>query len=124
MEDVDGKIMQLVEITTKLSTQMTGLKETMDNMNGRLSTLEQITKNDLEQDMKISQIKESLARGNERFRGQDERFDKLEARVDVLERADGEKAKNAWKTIWNYVLVALASALISNIGTIIQWLQK
>lgn len=117
MEDVDSKIIQLVEITTKLSTQMTGLKETMDNMNGRLSTLEQITKNDLEQDLKISHMKEQLAHGNDKM-------NKLEARVDVLERADGEKAKNAWKTIWNYILVALASALISNIGTIVQWLQK
>ena len=117
MEGADGRIIQLVEITTRLSTQMTGLKETMDNMNGRLSTLEQITKNVLEQDMKISQTKEQLAHGNDKMNA-------LEARVDVLERADGEKAKNAWKTIWNYVLVALASAVISNIGNLLQWLQK
>lgn len=96
---------------------MTGLKETMDNMNGRLSALEQITKNVLEQDMKISQTKEQLAHGRDKMNA-------LKARVDVLERADGEKAKNAWKTIWNYILVALASAVISNIGNLLQWLQK
>ena len=114
--DIDKIIMDLVEITTRLSTQVDNLNEKIDNINGRLSMIGELSKNEVEQDMRLSHVEKLVSNHTKAI------FT-LEERIDVLERSNGERAKNAWKTIGNYLLVAVASVLISNIGSVIQWLQ-
>lgn len=114
--DIDKIIMNLVEITTRLSTQVDSLNEKIDNINGRLSMIGELSKNEVEQDMRLTHI-EKLTSNHTKD------IFTLEERIDILEHANGERAKNAWKTVGNYLLVAVASVLISNIGSIIQWLQ-
>lgn len=113
----EDKMLELLEKVTSVCSKVDTMQRTMDNIDSRLTNLENIKQNDTEQNLKIEQLRKDVDHGSNKMKD-------MEARIQALENADGEKAKNAWKTIWNYVLVALASALISNIGTIIQWLQK
>lgn len=98
-------------LTTKVDSMQKTLEE-MRNMQLQVNT----------HDTQIDSMKLSLQRGEQRFLKIDEKFDKLGVRIDKLEQASGEAAKDTLKRIWQYVLIALMGAIVSNIPTIIQTL--
>lgn len=113
--DTNEQLIELVKEVSDLSAKIDGVQRTLEdvkNIQNRVTT----------HDTKIEQMALSLQRGEQRFLKMDEKFDKLDTRIDKLEQASGEAAKDTLKRIWQYVLIALVGAIVSNIPTIIQTL--
>lgn len=119
--NVDEKILALLEVTTKLSSQMDGLEKNVDKMNVRLNELEHLTKNDATQDLRITNIQESLRRGVEKFDKLSKRDDALEEEINQLKEAEGKRAKETIQRVAQYVLMAIVGAVLSSIPV---WLNK
>ena len=100
--NTDETLIQLLQITSKLSTQV----ETMDK---RMSKIESVVSNDIRQDERLSSIEQSLRRGNEKFAS-------IEGRLNALEDVDGNKAKNVLKTVCNYILTAVLGFITASVG--------
>lgn len=98
MNDNDTLI-QLFQLTSKLSAQM----EAMDK---RMSKIEAVVSNDVRQDERIASIEQSLRRGNEKFAS-------IEDRLSILENTEGNKAKTIIKTVGNYLLTACSGFVLS-----------
>lgn len=90
--NVEETLVQLLQTNSKLLAQV-------EAMDCRLSKIESVVSNDIRQDERLAQVESSLRRGNEKFA-------KIEKRLDALEDADGNKAKSVLKTVGNYLLTA------------------
>lgn len=113
--EMDDQLLELVKAVGNLTSKVDSVQKTLEEMRSmqlRVNT----------HDSQIEQMKLSLQRGEQRFLKIDEKFDKLDTRIDKLEQASGEAAKDTLKRIWQYVLIALVGAIVSNIPTIIQTL--
>jgi predicted nucleic acid-binding Zn-ribbon protein len=102
MDDTQTTLQELLKVTSKLVGQVESIDKRMDK-------IENVVANDVRQDERIASIESSLHRGSEKFAA-------LEQRIGVLEDADGNKAKQALKTVGNYLLTAIAGFIISAIG--------
>lgn len=112
MDNIEDKLLVLTETVTKVSTQMDAMQKSIDKLDGRLSKLELITKNDAEQDLKISHINSSLELGNKRFLAVDSKISNLELRVSQLENASGKKASAILNKVFDIVLAAFVGAIL------------
>lgn len=105
MEISENTIVELLRNTSKLTMQVQMLNE-------QISRLSDIATNDIKQDQRISNIEESLRRGNEKFKRTDDR-------LTALENEKNERARNILTIVWRYILTAIVGAIIANIGNII-----
>lgn len=119
--------MSEINVTEQLLTLVKSVGELtskMDNVQQKLDDISRVQERVSNHDTKLDQITLSLQRGEQRFLKIDEKFDKLDVRLDRIERAEGDKAKDVLGRIWQYVLIALVGAVVSNIPTIIHSLTK
>ena len=98
MNDTDT-LVQLLQLTSKLSTQV-------ESMDERMRKIESVVSNDIRQDERITTIEDSLKRGSAKFK-------EIEVRLKNIENADGEKAKNIVRAVLNYALSAGALFLLA-----------
>lgn len=87
--EVQDTLVQLLQITERLSTKV-------DQLDKRMSKIESVVNNDIRQDQRLDQIELSLKRGNEKFR-------ELEDRLDTLEGIEGERAKKVMAKVVGYI---------------------
>lgn len=112
--NVEEQLIELVKIVSDIVPKVDTIQKAVDGVPQLLQ----------KHDTRLDQIENSLQRGNQKFDKIAERFDKVDARIDKLEQADGDKAKSVLRTIGNYLLVAIAAAVLSNIPAIINVLGK
>lgn len=105
MEISENTIIELLRNTSKLTMQVQMLNEQIDHLSN-------IATNDIKQDQLISNIEESLRRGNEKFK-------RIDDRLTVLENEKNERARNILSIVWRYILTAIVGAIIANVGNII-----
>lgn len=102
MDDTETTLRELLKLTAKLSGQVESIDKRMDK-------IENVVTNDVRQDERLASIEQSLRRGNEKFAS-------IEARLNTLEDAEGNKARNVIKSISNYLLTAALGFIISAVG--------
>ena len=105
---------QLIEVlqhTSKLSTQLESVQATMADLMNRLEKVE-------DHGTKITLLEERMNNVDKMLRQGSEHFDKLDKEVNALQDAEGDKAKQTLKSIWNYILIAIVGAVLSNLGNI------
>ena len=117
MPDEQSKLYALLEKVTAIETQTKFVSDNITSIDARLKKLEDKASNDIEQNLLLKGIKESLSRGNAKF-------EKIESRIERLERLEGDKAKETMKKVWQYILIAFLGAIISNLGTVVSWLAR
>ena len=113
--NAEEQLLKLVEGVVSLNTKVDGVQKSVDEM-------KEMSKTVAAHGTAIGKIEESLKRGAAKFDRIDATIEKLEKRIDVLERAEGEKAKATVAAIVKYVLVAFAGAIVANLSTIINTL--
>lgn len=113
--NAEEQLLKLVEGVASLNTKVDGVQKSVDEM-------KEMSKTVAAHGTAIGKIEESLKRGAAKFDRIDATIEKLEKRIDVLERAEGEKAKATVAAIVKYVLVAFAGAIVANLSTIINTL--
>lgn len=116
MSDINPieEVLKLVDAVGKLSAKVDSIQADLKGMPALIQR----------HDSRLDQIDLSLQRGNQKFTKIEERLEKYDARIDKLEQLDGEKAKNTIRIVSQYVLVAIAGAIITNIPAIISALAK
>lgn len=102
MESTDDTLIQLLKLTSQLS-------EKVDNMDKRMDKIESVVTNDVRQDQRLESIESSLKRGNEKFA-------RIEERLNALEDVEGDKAKRIVHTVGNYLLTAGVTFIITCVG--------
>lgn len=112
--NIDEEVIKLVDAVGQLSAKVDSIQADLKGMPALIQR----------HDSRLDQIDLSLQRGNQKFSKMDEKLERIDARLDKLEQADGEKAKNTIRTVSQYVLVAIAGAIITNIPAIISALAK
>lgn len=113
--NAEEQLLKLVEGVASLNTKVDGVQKSVDEM-------KEMSKTVAAHGTAIGKIEESLKRGSAKFDRIDTTIEKLEKRIDVLEKAEGEKAKATVAAIVKYVLVAFAGAIVANLSTIINTL--
>lgn len=113
--NAEEQLLKLVEGVASLNTKVDGVQKSVDEM-------KEMSKTVAAHGTAIGKIEESLKRGSAKFDRIDATIEKLEKRIDVLEKAEGEKAKATVAAIVKYVLVAFAGAVVANLSTIINTL--
>lgn len=107
--NVEEQLIELVKIVSDIVPKVDTIQKAVDGVPQLLQ----------KHDTRLDQVEASLQRGNQKFDKVDARFDKIDVRIDKLEQADGDKAKNVLRTIGNYILVAIAGAILANIPNIV-----
>lgn len=113
--NAEEQLLKLVEGVASLNTKVDGVQKSVDEM-------KEMSKTVAAHGTAIGKIEESLKRGSAKFDRIEATIEKLEKRIDVLEKAEGEKAKATVAAIVKYVLVAFAGAIVANLSTIINTL--
>lgn len=96
-DKVEEHLLTLISITSKLSEQLSTVKDSIRDLENKLS---------------------------QKTAGMDARFLELEQRIAVLEQKDAKKMKETWQVIRNYLIVAVMSALVGSIPLLIKELLK
>lgn len=109
----------MTEQILKLVQGVGELTSKVDNVERMLDGMRDIPQQIQGHSTRLDQIDLSLQRGNQRFIKIDDKFDKMDARMDKIEQAAGEKAKDTIAKICNYLLIAIVGAIVANIPTII-----
>lgn len=104
--NVEEQLIKLVEGVSALNTKVDSVQKSVDEM-------KEMSKTVAAHGTKIGQLEESLKRGEAKFDKIDKALDKLDGRIDTLEKAEGEKAKATISTVAKYVLVAVVGAILS-----------
>ena len=110
--NAEEQLIKLVEGVAALNTKVDGVQKSVDEM-------KEMSKTVAAHGTAIGKIEESLKRGEAKFDKIDTKLEKVDARIDALEKADGEKAKLKIQTVGQYVLIAVVGAILSNIPTIV-----
>lgn len=113
----EEQLIKLIEGVSTLTAKVDSVQKSVDDMKTIAATV-------ASHGNAIGKIEESLRRGNTKFDKLDERLNKIDARIDRLEREEGEKAKSILKTVSQYLLAAVLGAIVSNIPILIQSLAK
>lgn len=110
--NVEDQLITLIKGVADLGSKVEDVRKSVDEM-------KEISKTVNAHATRIGQIEESLKRGAQKFDKLDTAIEKLDGRIDTLERAEGEKAKLKLQTVGQYVLIAIVGAIVANIPTII-----
>lgn len=106
---MESKILQLCEGVAAINTKVDVVQKDIDEMKKVQTTVTSHTTH-------LEQIDLSLQRGNQKFLKIDDKFDAIDARLDKLEQAGGERAKTILKTVGTYLLTALCGFVLSAIS--------
>ena len=101
MDETETTLRELLKETSKLVGQVESIDKRMDK-------IEDVVTNDVRQDERLTNIEQSLHRGSVKFSS-------IESRLNNLEDADGNKAKNVLKTVGSYVITTLLSFITAAI---------
>lgn len=115
--NIAEKVMDLVDITGKLSVQVDNINQKINEMSLQMTSIQSLVKNDTVQDKDIADLQKDMNGAHEKLR-------EVEARVVALEQSGAQKAKAVLLTIAKYVGVAIIGAIIANAKEIIQLLFK
>lgn len=107
--NVEEQLITLIKSVSDVSAKVDSIQDSIKGMPQLLQ----------KHDTRLDQIEGSLKRGATKFDKIESAFEKLEHRVDALEKADGEKAKATVRTVVRYIGVAIIGAIIANIPSII-----
>lgn len=113
--NVEDQLITLIKGVADLGSKVEDVRKSVDEMKEISQTVNAHA-------TRIGQIEESLKRGTQKFDKIDTVLNKLDGRIDTLEKAEGEKAKLKLQTVGQYVLTAIVGAIIANIPTIINTL--
>ena len=113
--NAEDQLIKLVEGVAALNTKVDSVQKSVDEM-------KEMSKTVAAHGTAIGKIEESLKRGQSKFDRIDTSLEKIDSRLDALEKADGEKAKTRLQTVGQYILIAVVGAIVSNIPTIINTL--
>ena len=97
--NVEEQLITLIKGVSDLTSKVDSIQRSVDDMRDMAKTI-------TVHGTRIGQIEESLKRG-------EAKFDKVDARLDALEKAEGNKAKETVTTVTKYVLVAVVGAILS-----------
>ena len=111
------QLLLVIQSTSKLSTQLDSVQSTMGDLMSRLEKVE-------DTGVKISLLEERVTNIDKQLRHGSEHFSKLDKEINALQDAEGDRAKETIKSIWNYVLVAILAGVISHSGDIISAIIK
>jgi hypothetical protein len=118
-----GKVMDnehVIELIKAISEQGAHLKllsEAIAKIDERMTKLEALREQDIKQNEKIENIITRLQEGSGHF-------DKIDERLLALEMQEGKKALDLKKQIAGIVVAVIAGAILSNLGTVLQWVGK
>ena len=101
MDDTETTLRELLKVTSKLVGQVELIDKRMDK-------IETVATNDVRQDERLTNIEQSLHRGHAKFLA-------IESRLNKLEDADGNKAKNVLKIVGSYVVTTILSFITAAI---------
>lgn len=104
--NVEDQLITLIKGVADLGSKVEDVRRSVDEM-------KEISKTVSAHATKIGQIEESLKRGEAKFDKMDATLEKLDTRIDTLEKAEGNKAKETIATVTKYVLVAVVGAILS-----------
>lgn len=104
--NAEEQLLKLVEGVASLNTKVDGVQKSVDEM-------KEMSKTVAAHGTAIGKIEESLKRGAQKFDKIDAAIEKLDGRIDTLEKAEGEKAKATVSAVAKYVLVAIVGAILS-----------
>lgn len=110
--NVEEQLITLIKGVADLGSKVEDVRKSVDEM-------KEISKTVSAHATRIGQMEESLKRGEAKFDKLDRTLEKYDARIDALEKADGEKAKLKLQTVGQYILIAVVGAIVANIPTII-----
>lgn len=102
---MESNIIQVLEGIASLNTKVDIVQKDVDE-------LKKITTQVNDHDQHLKSLDNTVQELNNSVKA-------LATRVSALEQADGRRAANVLKTIGNYVLVAFAAGILSNLGNII-----
>lgn len=109
MDNSGDTLIQLLKLTSRMTEKVDNVDKRMDKIDKRMDKIESVVTNDVRQDQRLESIETSLKRGNEKFA-------RIEERLNVLEDADGNKAKSIIHTVCNYLLTVGVTFIITCIG--------
>lgn len=118
-----GKVMDnehVIELIKAISEQGTHLKllsEAIAKIDERMTKLEALREQDIKQNERIENIIARLQEGSGHF-------DKIDERLLALEMQEGKKALDLKKQIAGIAVAVIAGAILSNLGTVLQWVGK
>lgn len=115
--NVEEQLITLIKGVSDIGAKVDTIQKSVDEMKDMAKTISA-------HGTRLGQIEESLKRGASKFDKIDATLEKVDARIDALEKADGEKAKTRLQTVGQYVLIAFVGAIVSNIPNIITALGK
>lgn len=115
--NVTEQIMDLVKITSQLSTKVDNLDSKVDSMNIQLGNMSALVKNDAKQDSKIQQLETDCSKAHEKIRA-------IEGRIMKLEQSGAQRAKDILVSVGKYVGVAIIGAVLANIKDILKLIFK
>lgn len=104
--NAEEQLIKLVEGVASLNSKVDSVQKSVDEM-------KEMSKTVAAHGTAIGKIEESLKRGSAKFDKLETSIEKLENRIDTLEKAEGEKAKATIATVGKYVLVAVVGAILS-----------
>lgn len=78
-----------------------------------MNKIEDVVSNDIKQDQRLKSVELSLQRGNQRFQ-------EIEGRLNMLEDAEGNKAKTIMSKIISYVATALLGFIAAAVTAYVQ----
>lgn len=104
--NAEEQLIKLVEGVASLNSKVDGVQKSVDEM-------KEMSKTVAAHGTAIGKIEEGLKRGSLKFDKLETSIEKLENRIDTLEKAEGEKAKATIATVGKYVLVAVVGAILS-----------
>lgn len=104
--NVEEQLITLIKGVADLGSKVEDVRKSVDEM-------KEISKTVSAHATRIGQMEESLKRGAAKFDKIDAALEKLDGRIDTLEKAEGEKAKATVSAVAKYVLVAIVGAILS-----------
>lgn len=107
--NVEEQLITLIKGVSDLSAKVDSIQDSIKGMPQLLQ----------KHDTRLDQVEASLKRGQQKFDKIDAAYEKLEKRIDILEKAEGEKAKATVRTVIRYIGVAIIGAILANVPSII-----
>lgn len=101
---------------------ISNLSTTLDKLDDRMSRLETLREQDIQQNERITQIFTRLQQGNVKFEEISHRLEVIDGRIGALEKNDGQKAKDLVGQVKGLLIAAVVGAIISSLPALIKGL--
>lgn len=112
-----SELLEKLDILSEINVSVNYAKKSLEDLNERVKQLEKKNEMQAKTEYVLLDIQKSLTLGNKRF-------ELMEARIDKIEKTDGDKAVETINAIVRYVLIAFIGAVLANIAGIINFFKK